>query len=146
MKLNINIIKKLKRLRGRFRRLVRILFPSPAEVRLIELMGGKVLTFDWLIARKTGFPLAIVLKMGRALKHENIRREVQVGPYYVDFGNDIGRAIEVDGREYHTDVVAAFDRDSYLYQRGWRVMHIPAAALWREPDKSVRKVLEFLNE
>lgn len=132
------------RWRGRLGRWHRLLFISPAEARLINLMGGRVY-MSRRIVNKNGFGLTFVLSLGKTLRHEKIKREVRVGKCYVDFGAmDIGRGLEVDGKDYHRDVVAEFDRDSYLYQRNWRIMHIEASQLWRDPDKVQRDVLKFL--
>jgi len=138
------IVKRYYRTRSAWWRLNRLLFPSPAELRLIEIMGGKYVTVEWLKHPKTKFRFAIVLSLGKFLRDEKFGREVRVGKYYIDFGNDVGWGLEVDGAEYHRDIVAAFDRDSYLYQRGWRVMHIMAVRLWNEPAVVQREVLKFL--
>lgn len=136
------LVSKYYRLRSRYWRAKRLLFPSVAETRLIELMGGKVWKFDKL--KVNGFPLAIVLSRGTVLKDERVKREVRVGKYYLDFANDLYYGIEVDGAAYHKDVVAQFDRDSYIYTRGWRVIHIPALWIFLHPQKVQRIVLEFL--
>jgi len=134
------------KLRASFRRRRRLLFPSPAELRLIVIMGGRVVQIKRLRDPSTGFPLALVIKWPKVFKHEFVRREVRCGPYYIDFGNDIGRGIEIDGRAYHTDVVAAFERDSYLYQRNWLIMHIPALWLWNNPVKVQQLVIGHLTK
>lgn len=144
------IIKKLgfafRRWRGRIRRVRRLVFMSPAEARFVEIMGGRCLTIGWLRSRGTGFPVTLVVSLGSILRAEHYHREVRVGKYFIDFGNDVGRGLEIDGREYHTDVVAAFDRDSYLYQHNWIVKHIPAHKLWNDADSVQREVLEFLYQ
>jgi len=91
-----------------------------------------------------GFPLTIVINKGRILRNEKVRREVRVGKHFLDFGNDLFYGLEVDGAEYHKDVVAQFDRDSYIYMRGWRVLHIPALWVWTRPQKVQQLVLGFL--
>lgn len=91
-----------------------------------------------------GMPFAVVLSKGKFLRNEKIKREVRVGRYYLDFGNDLYYGLEIDGAAYHTDVVAAFERDSYIYQRGWRVMHIPALWVWTNPNKVQRMTMGFL--
>jgi len=139
------IVKRYYRTRSAWWRLNRLLFPSPAELRLIEIMGGKYWKIEWLKHPRTKFRFAIVLSLGKFLRDEKFGREVRVGKYYIDFGNDVLMGIEVDGAEYHRDVVAAFDRDSYLYQRNWRVMHIMAVRLWNEPAVVQREVLKFLH-
>jgi very-short-patch-repair endonuclease len=106
-------------------------------------MGGKVWQSKF-IKWPGGFPLAIVLSKGKFLREEKVRREVRVGKYFLDFGNDLYYGLEVDGAAYHQDVVAAFDRDSYLYMRGWKVLHIPAIWLWNNPNKVQQQVLGFL--
>lgn len=144
---NINmkaLISKYYRLRSSWWRWNRILFPSPAELRLIEIMGGKVVRFHGIKHPRTHYPLAWIRSMGKVLRDEKFGREVRCGKYFIDFGNDLAMGLEVDGAAYHRDVVAAFDRDSYLYQRGWRVVHIPAIRLWNEPDRVQREVLKFL--
>jgi very-short-patch-repair endonuclease len=135
--------KKYYRVRSQAWRLKRIFFPSPAELKLITLMGGKVWQSKH-IKWPNGFALAIVFSKGKFLREEKMRREVRVGKYFLDFGNDLYYGLEVDGRAYHQDVVAAFDRDSYLYMRGWKVLHIPAIWLWNNPNKVQQQVLGFL--
>lgn len=146
-------------LRGKWFRLTRLLFPSPAEVRFIELMGGKVITFNFIKHHKTKFPLTITLHLGTALSRQNFKREVKVGKYWLDFGNDIKWSIEVDGRMYHRNVVKEFNKQEYLQgfcdrkcrkdcrrhlNQGWRVKHIEAARIFNEPNKVQREVLQFL--
>lgn len=97
------------------------------------------------IKNHNGFGLSIVWSLGKAMRSEGMKREVRAGRYYIDFGAaDIGRGIEIDGAAYHQDVVQAFDRDSYLYQRGWKIMHIAAVKLWSDPERVQRDVLKFL--
>lgn len=107
-------------------------------------MGGRVIRFEFIKHRKTHFPLAFVISMGKVFKAEQFKREVRVGKYYIDFGNDICWGIEVDGKQWHRDVVKEFDRDSFFYTRGWRIKHIPAVQLWNQPDLVQREVLQFL--
>lgn len=113
-------------------------------MRFIEIMGGRVLTIGKLKSRRTGFPMTFVLSMGKVLKDEQFRREVRVGKYYIDFGNDVCWGIEIDGKKWHMDVVADFERESYLYQRGWRIKRIDAVKLWNQPDQVQREILQFL--
>lgn len=121
----------------------RIWFPSPAEVRFIRLMGGVVVTVPWL--HRGGFPLAVVVSLGRILRSEHYQREVRVGSKYVDFGNDVNRAIEIDGADYHRDIVAETQRDEYLASYGWQVMHIRADQLYRNPDRLLQKVRMYVQ-
>lgn len=121
-----------------------MLFPSPAELRFIELMGGKVLTFKCLKSTKTGFPLALVLSLGKTLRGEGFKREVRVGRYYADFANDVGWVIEIDGKAFHRDIVYEQQRDDYFKLFDWRVLRIDAAKLWNSGQKVQRNVLKFL--
>jgi len=82
--------------------------------------------------------------MGKAFRDERFKREVRVGKYYLDFGNDIFWGIEVDGEKWHMDVIAEFERESYIYQRGWRILRIKAIRLWNDPARVQREVLQFL--
>jgi very-short-patch-repair endonuclease len=106
-------------------------------------MGGKVWQSKH-IKWPGGFPLALVLSRGKILKEEKFKREVRAGRYWIDLANEIYVGLEVDGEKWHRDVVAQFDRDSYLYMRGWRIHHISAIRLWLEPNKVQQEVLSFL--
>jgi hypothetical protein len=135
---------KFYNLRALWRRHIRLIFSSPAEVRFIELMGGKVYGVKKIKHWRTGFPLTIYWRYGKILRSEKFRREVRAGRYWIDLGNDIHWGFEIDGAHWHRDIVAEFDRDSYLYQRGWRIMHIDATRLWRDPSRVQRETLRFL--
>ena len=138
----------------------RLLFPSAAEVRFIEIMGGKIMTLAFIKHPQTRQPLRFVFSLGRALNVERFEREVYAGRYWLDFGNDILWAIEIDGKAYHRDVVKEQDKDDYLSEpchsrckepcykhsnMGWRVKHVQALRLWSEPAVVQHEVLEFLN-
>lgn len=112
-------------------------------MQLIRIMGGSFIEIGF-IKNKIGFPFTIVTSMGRWFGKENMRREVCVGRYYVDFGNDIKRAIEVDGKEWHKDIVKDQKRDEYLERNGWRVLHIRASDISANPDAVQRRVIKFL--
>lgn len=130
-----------------YRRLNRLLFPSPAEVKFVLLMRGHALTLPFIRSHRTGFPLTF-LWLGRILKSELIKREVKVGGrFFVDFGTPGSRflkAIEIDGGSYH-NVVADQERDRYLQARGYEVLHIPARRLHSEPRQVYVQVLQFLR-
>lgn len=137
--------RKWRKIRARWWRLNRLFFPSPAELRFISIMGGKYWQVDKIKHWRTHFSFAIVWSLGRVLSDEQFGREVfAAGRYFVDFGNDVGMAIEVDGHHYHLDVVREFERDSYLYQHNWRVIHIQAVKLWNDPAGVQRRVLQFI--
>lgn len=139
------LVRKYYHARARWYWLQRMLFPSAAELRFIEIMGGRAYTVNAIKHWRTKRPLAIILSLGIILERDYFKREVRVGKYWVDFGNFIRWAIEIDGAAYHRDVVREFERDSYIYQRGWRTMHINAVRLWSDPAKVQADVLRFLN-
>lgn len=111
----------------------------------MRLMGAKIITVDKLKGPGLHFPIAIVISRGKLLRQHKIQREVRCGKHYVDFANDIGWALEVDGKQYHLDVVADFDRDAYLLERGWRVLHVQAARIWNDPAGTKAIVLKYLS-
>lgn len=124
-----------------------MLFPSPAEVHFVRLMGGRAVTIDAIKYPGTRFPLTIIYSRGRVLASNLMQREVRVGAMYVDFAfidPYTKKAIEIDGSDYHRDVVREQSRDEYLKSRGWIVMHIEAMNLYRQPGRVQRDVLEFL--
>lgn len=142
---------RFMRWRSNWRRRMRLLFPSPAETKFIEIMGGLVLNVPFVKSRRTSFCLAFVLSMGKVLKRELVQREVRIGRYFADFcvATPFYRCIiEIDGRYYHNskmDIVYDQERDDYLHERGWVVMRIPARRLWREPLRVRADVLKFLR-
>jgi very-short-patch-repair endonuclease len=146
--------------RGIWFRWNRLLFPSAAEARFIQIMGGKMITINAIKHPATKQPLRLVWSIGRALKNEKFEREVKAGRYWLDFSNDILWAIEIDGKKYHRDIVREQDRDDYLLgfchkrckapcykhsNRGYRVKHIAAVRLWVEPAVVQSEVLRFLT-
>lgn len=131
------------RIRAAVYRTKRILFPSPAELRLIELMGGIVFRINFIKHPKTGFPLAYVYYRGPLFRQEKVHREVRIGKHWVDFGNDIGRGIEVDGSLWHSDILKDQAKQAYYHDRGWHVMRIRARDLWRKPDVVKERVNRF---
>jgi hypothetical protein len=125
----------------------RLLFPSPAEVQLIRIMGGKCIVVDHFQDPRSGFPLTIVTNLGRLFRRELVKREVRVGAMYIDFAVATPwykKGIEVDGRDFHRDIVREVWRDGYLADYGWSVLHVPAASLYRDPWRVRQKVLTFL--
>lgn len=127
----------------------RILFPSPAEVQFVRVMGGKAIVIDHLKHPQTGFPLTVVTTMGWTLRREYVRREVRVGAMCVDFGFVTPyskKAIEIDGEDFHRDVVKELQRDEYLRVRGWRVLHIQAVDVYRTPNLVRKRVHNFLAQ
>lgn len=141
-------------------RYVRLLFPSAAEVQFIKIMGGQIITIPFIKNPQTKQPLRFVLSLGKAMQRERFGREVDAGKYWLDFGNDILWAIEIDGAKFHRDIVKEQEKHEYLVEfchkkckkpcykhsnMGWRVKHIPAVRLWLEPAVIQSEVLRFLS-
>lgn len=101
----------------------RLLFPSPAEKKFIEVMGRWF--FVWW----------------------GVKREKRIGSYYVDFVIPRRRlGIEIDGAKYHNNrVIEDWQRDQRIGKYGWTIMRIPARDLWREPQKVRARVLKELR-
>lgn len=135
-----------RRWRGRVRRVRRLIYMSPAEARFVELMGGRVFTSKRWRSKRTGFPVSVVWSLGKTLEGEQFRREVRFGRYFVDFANDVGRIIEIDGQDYHMDVVADMDREIYIkgVASEARFLRIPAWRLGQDPDRVQRDVMKFI--
>lgn len=111
-------------------------------------MGGKVYTNERIRHPQSGFPFAIVISLGTILRREKIRREVRAGKCSIDFGctnKYYKKGIEIDGRNWHQDVVKELERDEYVKQFGWQLLHIQAAELWRNPAKVQRRVIAYLT-
>lgn len=58
--------------------------------------------------------------------------EYRVGNYYIDFADPLKKiAIEVDGKQWHSDTKRDAKKDSCLRKQGWTVYRIEAAGLLR---------------
>lgn len=145
MNRQLSLLDRFYRLRSGCYKRKRIVFASPAEVMLIRVMGGWVLTLPFWRDPENHFPAIVVLSMGQVFKNERVQREVRVGGRYIDFGNDIQRGIEVDGRDYHGDIVKQIERDEYFQKYGWRVLHIAAADVYNKPRAVRRLVVKHLT-
>jgi very-short-patch-repair endonuclease len=133
--------------RAKYQRLRRLSFPSPAEVRFIEIHGGECKKVEWLKDPRTHFPLVWHTSMGKILKREYIQREVRVGSKFVDFGTQTPyykKAIEIDGYWNHRDILKEMERDKYLASRGWQVLHVSAGSVFRSAMRTQQRTLEFL--
>lgn len=134
-------------LRARYQRRRRLSFPSPAETRFIEIHGGRCRQVSWIRDPRTKFPLVLHTSLGNILKRELIKREVRVGTKFVDFGADCNyykKAIEIDGYWNHRDKAKELERDKYLAEYGWSVLHISAGMVFRDAMRVQQCVLEWL--
>lgn len=134
------------KMRAAFRRRKRLLFSSPAEIELIRIMGGKTITVDFIREPRNNFPLCFVVSMGDIFKREHIHREVRAGAFWIDFGNDIQRGIECDGKLWHQDILHEQQRNEYVAKYGWLLMHIPASEIYKDPKRVHDKVVAFLEK
>jgi len=135
------------RTRARIHRTDRMIFPSPAELKFVELMGGHIVRMKWLHSPFTHFPAAIIVSKGKLLRSENFRREVRYGRYYADFANDLHRIIEIDSKRYHMDVVADMDRDIYIKSRfhGAQILRLRTFEISANPTRTQQQVIKFLT-
>jgi very-short-patch-repair endonuclease len=134
--------------RAWIRRQRRILFPSPAEVQFIILMGGRCRQIRWLKDPRTGFCFTRIKSLGTTLSKELVQREVRAGAMYIDFAvatKYYKKGIEIDGRAYHMDILREQQRDNYVAQYGYKLLHIQAIDLRLRPQIVQRRVLDFLQ-
>lgn len=117
-------------------------------MQLLRIMGGKTIVIDLFRRPRTGFPLTIVLSMGKVFKDEMVQREVRVGAYYADYAVSTPyyrKAIECDGERWHSDVVKEQQRDEYLARYGFSVLHLTADDLFHHPNEVHKRVLKYLK-
>ena len=110
-------------------------------------MGGKCVIVDHVKDPKTGFPLTFVTNMGTLFRREFIEREVRVGAMYLDFAVATPyykKGIEVDGKKWHQDITLEQERDDYIGQYGFNLLHIQTASIYREPARVQQRILKFL--
>jgi very-short-patch-repair endonuclease len=74
------------------------------------------------------------------------KRQVKIGPYWVDFLLADKQVLEIDGKHhlfkkriYHDRI-----RDEYLANMGYSVIHIPAKSCLRNPHKRTKPTLRTL--
>lgn len=114
-------------------------YHNPDQIRLEQILGATTLTIGRFRDKQTGYPFSLVLSRGHILRSEKFRRTV-----IDDMGvlaNDVQMAIGIQGYEYEHDVVAAFERDEYLAEKGWNIRYIPVSWL-SEPNR----VRSFVNK
>jgi very-short-patch-repair endonuclease len=125
---------------------MRLLFPSPLEVRFAQIMRGHTFTLPFIKSRKTGFPLTFIW-CGKLLKRELVHREVQAGKCWIDYAvvtPFYKRGIELYSNAWHGDIVRDQEREDYLKARGWTIMYLTHRQLQNERQTFVN-VLRFLR-
>lgn len=133
--------KLIEKLKGQVKAKKSMLYATPAEVRLVQIMGGKTLTLHNIKDNKSGLPMTLILSKGKVLRREHFKR---TGDTLILFSNDIKWCLALEGREYQRNVVAAMERDEWMRDNGWRVKYIRADWLWNKPDLVRQNVLQFL--
>lgn len=133
---------QLSRIRHTLAERYELLFPAPSEVRLMQILGATTVTIGRWRHKKTGRPLTFVLSRGHLLRSEKFRRSVVDGNGVL--ANDVRMAITIRGPEYERDVVAAYERDEYLKNKGWTIKAIPQSWLLSNPKKVRTSVLQFI--
>lgn len=135
--------------RAALRRRRRLYFPSPAELRFVSIMGGTYKKYAWPKDPRTGFCFARITSLGTILNNELVQREVRAGAMYIDFAvctTYYKKGIEIDGRAWHQDVLREQQRDEYVRQYGFELLHIPAVDLTYKPQIVQRRVIDFLQK
>lgn len=113
-------------------------------------MRGRAWQVKWIKHSRTGFPLTFLWR-GRLLKNELVDREVWADDrrrYCLDFATpraSYRKAVEIDGMNWHQDIVREQQRDEALNAMGWQVLHVPARKVFREPRIVYMDVLKFLK-
>ena len=121
--------------RSQLYRAKRLIFASPAEMKFIEIMGGRVI--------KLPLNSYYVLWCGWTLARHFIQREKRYGRVWCDFGNRT-HVIEIDGAAYHNPVVDR-QRDEYLDRIGVDVLRIDATDIYNRPEWVRNEVRAFLG-
>jgi very-short-patch-repair endonuclease len=81
-----------------------------------------------------------------ALRPYHFRRQVPIGPFYVDFASHlVSLIIEVDGVQHFSDTALADDarRDAFLRQRGYRVMRFTTPDVFDRLNDVIRTIEQY---
>lgn len=115
---------------------MRELFPRPAEVQLIQNLGGTVLVIGSI--RNGGRPLTLILSLGRLLRSEGFKlRDVDGTSMFI---NDIGMGLAIQPDGYSRDIVKEIEFDEQLKNQSLHVKWIPQQWLDKRP-KAVRQMV-----
>lgn len=104
------------------------LFMTPAEVRLLHILGGSTVTLGFLRDRETSLPVTLIVSRGRLLRREGFKRRVMVAGQMLSFANARGLAITLL-QGYENDVLAYMEQSEQLAEAGWRVCYVPTSLL-----------------
>lgn len=123
----------------------RLMYPSGLEVEFARVMGCNIVPLPFTRNPKTGKPAVIIFMKG-VMRRERMEREVPAQGYFIDFGNDIRRGIEIDSTKYHSDILKEQERDEHLRKGGWMILHIRDHEIYNRPEDVRRRVTEFLTK
>lgn len=116
-------------------------FIDPAEVRLLTILGGSVLTIGKI--KKNGRPMSIVFTHGKLLRSENFKR-VAIDNQSVLYMNDIHNAIMIQMDSYKQDIVKEQELEDKFIESGIRVRYIPQRWLESNPKLALQSIQSFI--
>lgn len=77
----------------------------------------------------------------KALKNYRLNKN----HYYFDFICE-KKIIEFDGDFYHTDDEKEFAKDQFANHKGFEILHIKENDFYKNPDETIKRCLDFLNQ
>lgn len=116
-------------------------FIEPAEVRLLEIVGGTTLTIGRI--KRDGKPMTIVLTHGKLLRSENFKR-VAIDNKSILYMNDVNHAIMIQLDDYKQDIVKEQELSEKFMEAGIVVRYIPQRWLENNPMKALSSVQQFI--
>lgn len=116
-------------------------FIDPAEVRLLTILGGAVLTIGKL--KRDGRPFSLVLSQGKLLRSEKFKR-IALDNQTVLYMNDINNAIMIQMEDQRLDIVKEQELADRLIEADIRVRYIPQRWLESNPVQALKSVQQFI--
>lgn len=117
------------------------LFPHPAEVRLLEVLGGITVTIGRI--QRGGRPLTFILSEGKLLKSEHFRR-VAADNKTVLYMNDVQHVLAIRADDFKRDVIGEFEADEALREQGYRIRSIPESLIINNPRQAKLSIQKFI--
>lgn len=116
-------------------------FIDPAEVRLLEIVGGTTLTIGRI--KRDGKPMTIVLTHGKLLRSEKFKK-VAIDNKSILYMNDVNHAIMVQLDDGKMDIVKEQELSEKFMAAGIRVRYIPQRWLENNPMKALTSINQFI--